>query len=213
MTTDSHQRIQRIGNGNGPARARVYSLMVLGILLVGACATLRGIAALRQVRFDIDRVAAVRLAGIDLSGIRSFSDIRPADLTRLTFAIASNNVPLTFDLHLRAENPADNATTAQMLRMTWALFLDDRETISGVLDRAFTFPPGEPVDVPIAISLDLAEHAQGGARDFVDLVLSATGLGGRPIELSLRATPEIDTTLGPIRYPEPITILSAGTGR
>jgi hypothetical protein len=47
----------------------------------------------------------------------------------------------------------------------------------------------------------------------VNLALSLSGRGGAPTEVTLRATPTIETALGPIRYPRPITIVTATTGR
>jgi hypothetical protein len=53
---------------------------------------------------------------------------------------------------------------------------------------------------------------EGSAQDLVNLALSLTGQGGEPTEVSLRATPTVDTALGPIRYPRPITIVSREIG-
>jgi hypothetical protein len=182
-------------------------------LLVGGCATLQSIAALRQVNFSLDRVSAVRLAGVDLDRIRTWNDLRATDIARITLAVANNQLPLQFDLHVRGENPAENQTTARMIAMSWSLLVQERETISGNLDREYTFPPGLAVDVPVTMSLDLMDHFQGGARELVDLVLAATGHGsGQPTRIQLRATPTISTSLGPIRYPEPIIITARSIG-
>ena len=72
--------------------------------------------------------------------------------------------------------------------------------------------PGAPTDVPITISLDLVDFFEANARDLVELALSLSGRGGAPKEVALRATPVVDTPLGPIRYPEPITIVSREVG-
>ena len=67
-------------------------------------------------------------------------------------------------------------------------------------------PPGRPTDVPLAISLDLVDYFEGGAQDLIELALSLSGAGGEPQDLELRATPTVETALGPIRYPRPIAI-------
>jgi len=190
--------------------------ILLGIALlagVAACATLQQLAALRNVDFSLDRVSELRLAGIDLARIRSFDDLSFIDAGRLALAVSQSELPLDFRLHLLAENPAENSTEARLVRMAWTLLLQDRETLSGVFEEEVLLPPGQPTDVPLAISLDLMEFFQGGARDLFELALSIADQGGAPKELALRATPTIQTPLGPISYPRPITILSRQVGQ
>lgn len=197
-------------------RGSISRTLVLGVLLLplalSGCATLQQMAALRNVDFALDRLSDVELAGIDLSQIRSFSDLGYADAARLTLAVTRNELPLAFQLHLLAENPAENTTTARLVQMDWTLLLQDRETLSGVFDGDVQLPPGQPIDVPIAMSLDLLEFFDGSAQDLLELALSLTGQGGSPKEVSLRATPTINTALGPMRYPRPITIASREVG-
>lgn len=89
--------------------------------------------------------------------------------------------------------------------LDWTLFLDGRETVSGALDREFVLPPGEPVTVPVAVELDLLDFFDRQLEPLVDLAVSAVG-AGEPRRVRLEATPSIRTRLGPIRYPEPISI-------
>jgi hypothetical protein len=96
--------------------------------------------------------------------------------------------------------------------MDWTLFLQDRETLSGVFADETLLPPGQPTGVPISMSLNLIEFFEGSTQDLVELALSVAGQGGAPKEVTLRATPVVDTALGPIRYPQPITIVSAEVG-
>jgi len=114
-----------------------------------ACATVRGVLALRRVSFDLDRAADVRLAGVPLDDVRSFSSLDLRDGARLAAAVARGEVPLAFNLWVRGETPADNRVTARLVRMSWTL---------------------------------------------------------------LRAVPVLDTPLGAIRYPEPITIVRRTVG-
>lgn len=192
---------------------RITLLMLFSfVALMTGCKTLREIAALRQVNFSIDRVADVRLAGIDVARIRSFSDLSPVDALNLTRAVTRKELPLSFQLHLLAENPPDNSVSARLVKLDWMLLLEDRETISGVFEDEVVLPPGQPQDVPFAVSLDLMEFFEKSAPDLVDLALAITGQGGAPKEIKLRATPTVNTALGPIRYPQPITILSREVG-
>lgn len=187
------------------------ALSAVLLLVFSGCATLQEMAALRNVEFSLDRLSNVQLAGIELDRIRSYNDLGYADAARLTLAVSRNELPLAFQLHLLAENPEDNSTTARLVQMDWTLLLQDRETLSGVFDGEVRLPPGQPTDVPITISLDLLEFFDGSAQDLLELALSLAGHGGEPKEVALRATPTIDTAFGPMRYPQPITIVSGRT--
>jgi hypothetical protein len=189
-------------------RARVLGGLAALAVTVGGCATLQQFAALRQVAFAIDGVSTGRLAGVDLSRVRAASDIGARDAARLAAALADENLPLEFTVDVRAENPADNQTTARMVKFAWTLLLDDRETISGLVNREIVLPPGEPQIIPLAMRLNLVEFFDGNASELVNLALRFAGVDADAAEVKLRAEPTIETPLGPIQYPAEITILS-----
>jgi hypothetical protein len=200
--------------GTRVARRAGRRLVAAATLALGlaACATVRGLLALRQVDFEVDRVAAVRLAGVSLDRIRSPSDVSVLDAGRVAAAVVRGQVPLSFDLHVLGRNPAENRTTARLVRMQWVLDLNGRETVSGALDTVYTFEPGGMTDVRIPVQLDLARFFQTSAADALDLALGLAGIGSRRTEVALRAVPTIDTPLGPIRYPNAITIVRRTVG-
>lgn len=192
---------------------RVFPSLAVAAVALAGCATLQQIAALRDVDFAIDRVSGARLAGVDLSGVSSYRDLGINEVGRLTLALTQGELPMDFVLHLTATNPADNAADARLVRMDWTLLLQDRETVSGTFADETLLRRGQPTDVPIAMSLDLVDFFTGSAQDFVELALAVSGRGGSPREVTLEATPSVDTALGPIRYPQPITIVSREVGR
>jgi hypothetical protein len=181
--------------------------LLSGALALAGCATLQAYAALRSVAFDIDRVDGLRLAGVALDHVRRFEDLGAVDAGRIALALASRQVPLEMRLHLLATNPADNAVSARLAGLDWTLFLQERETVSGGLPAPVVLPPGMPTVVPITVRLDLIQFFEGSAADLVELVLGLAGHATRPTQLRLQATPIVDTPLGPIRYPQPISIV------
>ena len=58
----------------------------------------------------------------------------------------------------------------------------------------------------------ITDFFEGSAKDLVELALNLAGQGGEPKEITLRGTPTVDTPIGPIRYPQPITIASQRVG-
>jgi hypothetical protein len=187
------------------------AILAVGLAAAG-CATLQQIAALRQVDFAIDHVANTRLAGVSLDRIRDPQALGALDVARIAAALAAGRMPLAIEVHLSGLNPAENNVAARLVQLDWTLLLDERETITGVLDREFVFQPGVPTDVPIEIQLDLADFFAHNAQDMIDLALAVAGAGGEPKRIALLATPTIQTALGPIRYPQPIRIVSRTVG-
>lgn len=190
---------------------RVLLLIGLG-WMVASCQTLREVANLRKVNFQIDRVAEATLAGVPVEDLRDRDQLSAQEILHLSSAAAAGELPLSFVLHLRAENPPDNSVQARLVKMDWTLFLDEKETVSGVFDHEMVLPPGEARDVPVPIRLDLVRFFGNNLQDLVDLALAATGRGGEPKVIELQARPTIRTALGPIRYPNPIVIVREEVG-
>lgn len=178
----------------------------LGLLLLTGCATLGQIGALQQVDFSLQGVTNVRLAGIDFTRVRSFSDLSITDAAALAAAVQERDLPLQLDLRVLAENPADNYADARLVQLDWTFFIEDRETVSGAFAEEVVLPRGEPTVVPVGVSLNLVEFYEGNARDLFELASSLAGVGGEPKELSLEALPTVQTALGPIRYPRPLRL-------
>ena len=194
------------------SRTLLTAALLLGVAATTqGCQTLREIAALRSVNFALDNVTNARLAGVDIQRFRSYEDLTATDIMRIGAAVADRRLPLRFQLHLAARNPEENQVQARMVRMAWTLLIEDRETISGIVDENIVLPPGEVRDIPVAIEVDLVDFFDRSARDLVDLALAVAG-EGEPRNIKLRATPTIDTPIGQIEYPEPITIVSRDLG-
>ncbi len=198
-------------------KGRVFStvaaaVVVAFLLTASGCQALKEVANLRKVDFALDRVTEANLAGVDLSRIRSYGDLRTSDVLKVTSALANRELPLVFNLHLTAENPPQNTVQARLVQMDWTLFLEERETISGVLDQNLVLEPGQPADIAVPISLDLMRFFGDNMQDLIELALAVSGQGGSPKNIKLQATPTIHTIIGPIRYPQPIIIVNREVG-
>jgi hypothetical protein len=88
--------------------------------------------------------------------------------------------------------------------MDWTLFLQDRETISGVVDEDIRLAPGTPTTVPVSVSLDLVRFFDENLRSLADLAMAVAGRGPETV-VSLRVNPTIRTPLGRME-PGPITV-------
>ncbi|MGA2383055.1 MAG: hypothetical protein ABSG61_06425 [Gemmatimonadales bacterium] len=187
------------------------ALAALAATLAG-CVTLSRLTALKRVDFSIAGVQDGRLAGVDLRRIANYDDLSVVEIGRIALAVSRRDVPLDFRVLIRADNPADNNTAATMVKLAWTLLLDDKETVSGVLDTVVTMPPGQTAYIPLPMRVNLRQFFDGPAQSLVNLAASVAGLSSHPTRIAVRAVPTINTPLGPITYPSPITIVSRTVG-
>ncbi len=185
---------------------------LFAVTTLAGCAALQQIGALRQVAFALSGIRGGRLAGVDLTRISAPGGLSALEIGRITVAIARRDLPLEFLADVRAENPVDNKVTATMVKLAWTMFLDDKETISGVVDTSLTLPPGEPRIIPVKMRLNLLEFFDGPAGSMVDLAIAVAGLNVDPTKITIKAVPTVNTRYGPISYPAPITIVSQTVG-
>ena len=186
--------------------ARPAAILLLAVSLTAAgCATIAAVVALRAVEFALDRVTRGRLAGVDLDRYRAGGSLNPIDAGRVGIALAQGELPLSFNLHVSADNPSDNPA-AQLVGLDWTLFVEGRETVSGILNDQRLLPSGATTDIPISMELDLVQFFGRNAPDLISLALNIAGIGGSPAMLRLEAQPSINTEFGPIRYPGRIGI-------
>lgn len=173
--------------------------------VVSSCAALESVLALSQVDFSLDRVYGVEIAGVGLDRVRSYSDLSVNDALRIGAAVSQGRVPLAMTLELTGRNPADNPE-ARMVALDWTLFLRDRETVRGLLEREVRFAPGASTSFPLELSLDLVEFFEGSARDLVEVALALASDDGGAAGVRLEVIPTVETPLGPIRYPGPLVL-------
>lgn len=187
-----------------PCGVAALTATLLASTLLAGCATLQEIAALRDVEFTLAGTTDGTLAGVSLQSVRQFSDLGALDVARVGAAFAAGELPLETTLLVRAANPAANGR-ARLTALDWTFFIDGRETVSGALDQEYVLPPGEPVNVPVRVRLDLLDFFDQQLDQIANLALAAAG-AGEPTRIHLEATPSIQTPLGIVRYPEPVRI-------
>lgn len=170
------------------------------------CTSLRETAALREVKFSFDRVSNVRVAGVTVDGKDSYTDVGVTDVAKLTAAVLGQNVPTNLVIHVKAENPSSNSVTARMIQLGWTFFVEDRKVLDGKLDSTYAFAPGQPVDVRVPITFDAYDLYSHNAEDLFELGLALADVGEYEKEVRLDLVPTVNTDLGPITYPQPITV-------
>lgn len=193
------------GAGNRYRWMLPLAALLLAAMTAG-CAATRELMALTQVGFTYDRVSDAKVAGISLSGIHSYEDIRPTDAARLAIGIGLKDVPLDLTVHLTALNPKDNDVSARMTALDWAYLVDGGEIVSGRLAESRVFPPGEPRDVPLTLTVNLVRFFGSDGRALLETALVLAGQRTSTKRVTMRLTPYVETSAGAMRYPVPITL-------
>lgn len=189
-------------------------LLSAGLLVssIAGCTALREMSNLRKAQFAIDRVSNPRLAGVDLSGFESYEDLGTTDVLRLGSSLSDGELPMAFTVNLEATNPSSNSADARLTAMDWTLLLEDKETVAGRFEQEVVLPPGEPKNVAVQVELDLVRFFEDNLQGLVNLA-SAIVQNEPPQTVKLRVQPTVNTTVGPIEYPSPITVVSKQVGR
>lgn len=182
--------------------ARAALLLVL--VGTGGCAAANQLAALRQVEFRFAGVSSPALAGVPLDRIHSYADLSVEDIARFGLAVAAADVPMDIVVNVEGQNPKSNTVTARLVAMDWAYFVDDVEAVAGKLENPVSFPPGEPATIPLRVRFNLMDAFYERGQKLAEIALAMAGRGSTTHRLTLRITPTIDTSLGPIRYPAPL---------
>lgn len=192
----------------------VRAALLLVLVGTGGCAAANQLAALRQVEFRFAGVSSPSVAGVPLDRIRSYDDLSAEDIARLGLAVAAADVPMDLVVNVEGRNPESNTVTARLVAMDWAYFVDDVEAVAGRLENSVSFPPGKPATIPLRVRLNLMDALYERGQKLAEIALAMAGHGATTHRLTLRITPTIETSLGPIRYPAPLEFdLSANSSR
>jgi hypothetical protein len=173
------------------------------LFFVNSCDVLQqieGMKSFSKCEFRIYTISDMQLAGIDVSGIQSVSDVKPMDMLQLTNGYLNNNLPLNFNLNLQVKNPNDQA--ASLNRLEWLLFIDGEQLLEGVVNETFVTGPGQTGILPVQIGFNLADAIK--SKNLERIVDYATGLtdgSGKTTRVMLRLKPSVTVGQQNIMYP------------
>lgn len=190
-------------------------ILITGIVaLIISCSVYETFVNLSRLQFKLGTVNNFEINGIDLTNKSKLDDFNLQDILNLSSMFASGKFPVSFTLNVDAKNPNDGtggykATDATIQSFPWRLMIDNKETISGNIDKPVSVPgTGEVTLIPIIISLDLLKFINNqGYESLIKLALMLGGKDGSSTRLTLYADPVVNTILGNISYPGEIKIV------
>lgn len=172
------------------------------------------ITNIQRLQFKLGTIDNMTVAGIKTKSIRKIGDFSILDGAKLVESFSNGKLPVSFTLNILAKNPNDGTggtknTTAVLKSLAWRLFIDDKETINGNIPNSISIPGvGQATTIPVVMSLDLLKFFQNqGYENLINLALALGGVSGSSSRVTLKATPTVETILGPITYPGELTII------
>lgn len=193
-------------------------LLVFILVLFLGCAKIQKVTQtlinLRNLEFKLESINNFKLNNINLSNKKNVSDFSLTDGVNLVQLFNSKKFPAEFTLNVAAKNPNDGTkgtekTSSTIRSLDWRLFIDDKLTVSGEIDKPIDIPgTGQSTIIPIAIKLDLYEFfGQSGYSDVINLALALGGVNGNTSRVKLDIKPTVTTPLGAMTYPGRITVI------
>ncbi|MCB0721348.1 MAG: hypothetical protein KDC42_03500 [Ignavibacteriae bacterium] len=185
-------------------RFTVFSV-ILFVFIIGissqlnmGCSTINAISNIQRLQFKLGSINNFSLAGINLTNKNSIGDFSVTDILSLTEGFANNNLPAKFTLNVLARNPntpgGSQNTTSAVTRMDWKLLVDNKQTISGIMDSKIIVPgTGQTATIPINMTLNLMDFFNSlGYEGVVKLALALGGVSGSPARVTLKAIPAME---------------------
>lgn len=192
-----------------------YVYLIIMAFMLSGCSVYQSLVNLSRLQFKLGNVNSFTVNGVSITGKSKLSDFNSIELIKISQAVAGGRLPVSFVLNVQAKNPNDGtggypSTNATITNFPWRLLINDKETITGALKNPVTVPgTGEISIIPLQINLDLVKFFQNkGYEDLINLALAIGGNKGSSSKLTLYAQPTVSTSLGPVKYPDELRIVS-----
>ena len=193
-------------------RILIFFLLVIGEV---GCSAYETIVNLSRLKFRIDSIDNLELAGIPLKNKLSINDFSTLETMKLSTAFVRNTLPLTFTINVDAKNPNDGTggyprTNATIVSFPWRLFLDDKQTVTGNIGSEVAVPgSGETTKIPLKVTIDLVQFfKEKGYQGILNLALNLVRESNTPSKITLYVQPTVGSQLGNIKYPKEIKIIN-----
>ncbi len=193
---------------------KIIIILFSTALVFSACSILQTITNVSRLKFKLDSVNSFRVNGISINNKSKLSDFNTFDVLKLSSALASGELPVSFNVNIAAANPNDGtggypATDLKLKSFPWELYLNGKKTISGNIDEPLVVPGiGEQKIISLKIEMDLLEFFENrGVEEAVNLALKLGGKQGSTTNVQVIASPVLETSFGDLAYPEPVKIV------
>ena len=185
------------------------TLIILFVALgLSSCEVLNQVAQMANFAnctFNFNSVDQIQMLGVNLSKGMSKTDLNATQLLSLANAIMNKQLPVTFNVNLKVDNP--NSIAASMAKMDYILSLNGKQVISTTMNNSVNVPANSSNVISIPITTDLFQLFSGESADaIVNLAFKLAGASSDPVNVGLKVKPYITINNQQLAYPDYITM-------
>lgn len=167
----------------------VFAVAILSVFT--SCSKVDNVLNFINCEYEFQGVSNPVLAGVPISNITSIDQINPLSLIMLAASIAQGKLPISADVNVKATNP--NSSPAEIERLEWALDLDNKEVLTGVVDHRISVPAnGGSTLIPFTFQIDIFQLIKDGSQnDLLNLALNFANAGDGNSRVGIRIKPTV----------------------
>lgn len=166
------------------------------LLFVGGCG-LAQLINLINCKFNLANVSDITWAGINLSNIKSVSDLQWSDLQKAVQAVKNKDFRIGCNVNVNAKN--DTEKPAKLCAFDYDLLLEGSSIAQGSsTDRTTIINPQTTTRIAVPLSMDLVSiFRNGDTKNVINLARNLTDYGnGKESNVKVKFTPYINTPNG-----------------
>lgn len=166
------------------------------LLFAGGCG-LAQLINLINCKFNLANVSDITWAGINLSNIKSVSDLQWSDLQKAVQAVKNKDFRIGCNVNVNAKN--DTEKPAKLCAFDYDLLLEGSSIAQGSsADRTTIINPQTTTRIAVPLSMDLVSiFRNGDTKNVINLARNLTDYGnGKESNVKVKFTPYINTPNG-----------------
>ena len=166
------------------------------LLFAGGCG-LAQLINLINCKFNLANISDITWAGINLSNIKSVSDLQWSDLQKAVQAVQNKDFRIGCNVNVNAKN--DTEKPAKLCAFDYDLLLEGSSIAQGSsTDRTTIINPQTTTRIAVPLSMDLVSiFRNGDTKNVINLARNLTDYGnGKESNVKVKFTPYINTPNG-----------------
>jgi LEA14-like dessication related protein len=177
---------------------KAFSIILIScsLLFLGGCG-LAQLINLINCKFNLANISDITWAGINLSNIKSVSDLQWSDLQKAVVAIKNKDFRIGCNVNVNAKNETEKP--AKLCAFDYDLLLEGSSIAQGSsTDRTTIINPQTTTRIAVPLSMDLVQiFRNGDTKNVINLARNMTDYGnGKESNVKVKFTPYINTVNG-----------------
>ena len=168
----------------------IFLLMVAALFVLTGCRSINGLKVFSKCKFDLKRIEDIRIAGIDVANIKSFSDFSIKDAANLGVCFLEKKLPLSMTFVV---NIANNSTkTAILEKLDYIIVVDKKDFLAGKIENRVEVAPRTAATYNIKSDLDVISLFKAeDLKENIRLALKLVAAENLYREIELKVKPYI----------------------